>query len=112
LSTGYHLVLPWKQWPRHEQLRIEARFTLGEGLTFETDKDVKVRLVPGARSNPPAMPPPQGGPALEPSALPSSLKGNRAPLTPASNWEPGPLGSAVHLGRPEPLQPFLPPQLP
>ena len=44
LSTGYFVVLPWKTWPSSPKLRVVARFTLDDGVVFEADKDVTVRL--------------------------------------------------------------------
>jgi hypothetical protein len=46
LSTGYHLVLPWKAWPETDHLRLVVHLTLPDGRTFETDRTVVVRVPP------------------------------------------------------------------
>ncbi|MCI0642308.1 MAG: hypothetical protein L0Y72_14740 [Gemmataceae bacterium] len=102
LSTGYHLQLTWKAFPQNEKLRIIARLVLSDGRIYETDKDIKVRLVPGAPRHefpPPPTPLPEEGPAI----LPSNHVERRA--TPVSNWQPVPLTGAVELGRPIPITP-------
>ncbi len=48
LSTGYNLILPWKNFPQTENLRIVARLVTADGRIYEADKDVRVHLVPGA----------------------------------------------------------------
>lgn len=106
LSSGYHLILPWRKLPQHEHLRIEARFTLGEGLVYETDMDVKVRLVPGARSNPPIMPPPGILPMPAPLPFPETTTPSPSGVQPAGNWQPAPINQAIGLGRPEPITGF------
>jgi hypothetical protein len=57
LSTGYTVVLPWKVWPSTEKLRVTVVFRLTDGRVFEADKDVTVRLPPGAPRHP-ALPSP------------------------------------------------------
>jgi hypothetical protein len=120
LSTGYHLVLPWKVWPSEPKLRITARFTLADGRVFEADKDITVRLAPEAlrksgpvvgpevlplepdvlpapRETPPRMPPANGD-ALWPAEKRDAFK-------PASWQRPAPtvpLMGAVHLLQPAP----------
>jgi hypothetical protein len=73
LSTGYFIVLPWKNWPSSEKLRIIAQFTLADGRLFEADKDVAIRLTPltGRKTSPlhdPVSPtaPSETGPTLPP----------------------------------------------
>jgi hypothetical protein len=46
LSTGYLIVLPWKNWPTTEKLRIVVQFVLADGRVFEADKDITVKLAP------------------------------------------------------------------
>jgi hypothetical protein len=46
LSTGYHIVLPWKNWPTTEKLRVVVQFVLADGRVFEADKDITVKLAP------------------------------------------------------------------
>ncbi|HEX5271750.1 MAG TPA: hypothetical protein VFW33_14730, partial [Gemmataceae bacterium] len=62
-STGYSLVLPWKEWPTTEKLRVVARLTLPDGREFEDEKDVTVRVVPAAHRKAAPDPLPDG-PAL------------------------------------------------
>src|SRR5262245_41232835 len=40
LSTGYHLVLPWKSWPTTCKLRVVVRFVSEEERLFEADRDL------------------------------------------------------------------------
>ena len=110
LGTGYHVLLPWKKPPTTEHLRIEARFTLAPGITFEADKDIKVRLIPGARANQPTMPPPEVVP-FPPNPL-KLTPTKQSELTPAGNWQPGTSSPPIQLGRPEPIVPLNLPQLP
>jgi hypothetical protein len=57
LSTGYFVVLQWKNWPSSEKVRIIAHFTLADGRGFEAEKDVTIRLTPAAfRKTPPPFP--------------------------------------------------------
>jgi hypothetical protein len=112
LSIGYMIELPWKIPPRVETIRVVARFTLPDGRIFETDKDLKIRLMPGAarrsemtapespmfRANPAGTPPspilPTGN--WSPVAQPSSIQQ-------AGHWQAPPLRDAVQLGRPLPV---------
>lgn len=57
LSTGYHVFLPWKCLPSTEKLRVIAQFRTADGILFEAEKDVTVRvaLPPGPGR---ALPPP------------------------------------------------------
>jgi outer membrane murein-binding lipoprotein Lpp len=99
LSTGYVLILPWKTFPRSENVRVVARLILPDGRVYEADRDVKVRVVPGAGSRPcdlPEMPPSDAGPTFVPA-----LK-QPYPNQPAGQWSPAPLDNAVQLGRPVP----------
>jgi len=59
-TTGYFIVLAWKNWPTMERLRVVVRFTLADGRVFEADKDVTVHLAPPAlRKQAPANPSPE-----------------------------------------------------
>ncbi len=58
LSTGYHVTLPWKNWPTSDRLRVVARLTLPDGRAFEADKDVRIRLTAAAHRKLPPAPPP------------------------------------------------------
>lgn len=99
LSIGYHVIVPWKRLPQSETVRVVVRTTLPSGAAFEADKDVKVRLVPGARTAPmPLEPLNESGPALTPA-----LK-QTYPPAPDGSWHTAPLSEAVQLGRPLPRQ--------
>jgi hypothetical protein len=58
LSTGYYVVLPWKNWPTTPRLRVVAQFILADGRVFEADKDVTIRLRPDLRGLTPSGSPP------------------------------------------------------
>lgn len=112
LSIGYMVELPWKTPPRVETIRIVARFTLPDGRAFETDKDIKVRLLPGAALRPNL--PPAESPVFHPTS-----HSKKPALVPASNWTPmnapsaiqqtgaawkvEPLHDAIQLSRPFPV---------
>lgn len=90
LSTGYTLTLPWKLWPSTEKVRVVVQFRAPDGRLFEADKDVCVRLAPGARRPAaPVGPPPREVPTLPPPK----------PLEPAPE---GPLLDPASLGKPAP----------
>jgi hypothetical protein len=132
-STGYSLVLPWKEWPANEKVRVVARFSVSDGRLFEAEKDVTVHLTPENKRKPlPLMDPSTPGPdlSLPPESLPHPRKieldgnlsrswwrapagsVNAAPATPASPqqadiWHPksaGSLTDSVQLLRPAPLE--------
>ena len=72
LSSGYFVPLQWDKLPGTDKLRIVARFTSNDGQSFEADKDVTVRVLPGSRPGglpTPTVAPPGG---LPPQELPSS----------------------------------------
>jgi hypothetical protein len=109
-SSGYVLTLPWKSWPTSENLRVVARLLLPDGRAFEADKDIRIRVIPGAHHPaPPSMP----GPFVpEPDHLhmPRPFDGQSqspapapTPVTPASDWRPVSLEGAVKLQRPMPF---------
>jgi hypothetical protein len=65
-STGYLVILPWKQWPSSEKLRVIARFSSLDCRVLEADKDVTIRLTPPAKRKvmPLAIPSEEQGLAL------------------------------------------------
>lgn len=103
-ATGYFVVLPWKTCPASERLRVVVQFTLADGRLFETDRDVTIRLPPGASRLAPGEhlpnPTPFGpGPVLElPPAGPA--KGKRSPTT--ISLRPAELMSPIPWGGPRP----------
>jgi hypothetical protein len=90
LSTGYFVVLPWKNWPASEKLRVIVRFTLVDGRLFEADKDVAIRLTPVARRKPvPPADPAEANPPLEPiPELPPPQKAEPKPPSSKAWWVP------------------------
>jgi hypothetical protein len=98
LSTGYFIILPWKNWPSSQKLRIIAQFTLLDGRLFEADKDVTIRLTPlaGRKTSPlldPGNPtaPIDTGPTLPP---PRKLE-SKPTSTSKSWWLPAAAGADV-----------------
>lgn len=82
LSTGYFLTLPWKNLPQYETVRVVVRFVTPDQRVFEADKDVKVRLVPGATQM-------RRDPVLETLPAPSPLPvGENGPFLVPSSWSP------------------------
>jgi hypothetical protein len=55
LSTGYYVVLPWKNWPTTSRVRVVAQFILADGRVFEADKDVTIRLPAELKRQPPPV---------------------------------------------------------
>ena len=132
LSTGYFIVLPWKNWPASEKLRVIVRFTLVDGRVFEAEKDITIRLTPSAyrKTAPPAdpadgMPSPETIPVLPPPRktdppLTSTSKASWLPpaertvtpqnpnaVEPVANWKPSPapsLADSIQLLPPTPLK--------
>jgi hypothetical protein len=127
LSTGYHVVLPWKALPTSCKLRIVAQFTLADGRAFEADKDVTIHP-PAAAPGPdgPLMPPADIAPPVPvppETPLPEPRKVEPGPVLPAKDAgdhsvvanrgrieyrsackpSPAPLRDAAHLLRPVPL---------
>jgi hypothetical protein len=111
LSTGYTLTLPWKQFPTHEQVRIVVRFVTPDQRVFEADKDIKVRLVPGAAQKRVEMPPemmpipyPVPIPEMGPNLLPTGRVTTSSPQAPnATQWHPLEPNRTLTVGRPQPL---------
>jgi len=90
LSTGYSVVLPWTVFPNFETVRVVAQFKLIDGRCFETDKDVKVRLLPvGSRPTPAPAPAPTPAPAPAPEVLPQPSP-NPFLIPSSSGYHPAP----------------------
>lgn len=85
LSTGYYLRIPWKVFPRTENLRIVARLLLPDERVFEADRDIKVGLVPGKSLPDPSYPLP-----LEMGPPPVFMPGPGPELGPPPGIFPGP----------------------
>lgn len=110
LSTGYSLILPWKGFPQTENVRVVGRLVTADGRAYETDKDIKVRLVPGAPPRPQGaldcpIPPEAITPFTAPTAHTDQRPPNAIGTAPASHWQAVPLDGAVQLGRPIPVPP-------
>jgi hypothetical protein len=113
LTTGYVLVLPWKEPPTTEKVRVVALLRLPDGRAFEADKDVTIR-VSGKRRMPPPDPPAADGPLLPaPRLLDQAQPGAgrdpkpAAPLAARKTWwdvsmKP-PSDPPAAIGRPTPL---------
>lgn len=100
LTVGYQVILPWKVPPRSENIRVAARLTLPDGRAFEADRDIKVRLLPGANLRP-EMGTPLEIPLFKPACPAPTVtpaKGNVQQVT----WQPPLLREVVTLGRPLP----------
>jgi hypothetical protein len=119
LSTGYTIVQPWKILPIYENVRFVVRFTTLDGRTFEADRDIKVKVVPGAiKKRPETLLSPEGSPVPCPTPIfeggpiilpTSSTSWKRtpgdAPTTHRTQWRPvTPPIPAVSLGEPRRLE--------
>jgi hypothetical protein len=82
LSVGYMAPLTWTTPPRFENIRVVARFCLPDGRTLEADRDLKIRLLPGAADRP--LTPIADGPIFRSTAM--SMRDSA--IVPASNWTP------------------------
>ena len=116
LSLGYTLTLPWKVLPVVENIRVVARFVTPDQRVFEADKDIKVRLVPGAAQKrpelmPEMMPMPcpvpttEGLPFLVPTSKVTSSS-SPAALSHRTDWQPvmpASTGQIVTISRPQPI---------
>jgi hypothetical protein len=107
LSTGYHVILPWKSWPTQTRLRVTARFVLPDDRVFEADRDVTIRLTPAMRRGglpgvpveelaPPFGPEPQGGWQTNKPLF--SVQ--RTQVQPVSMWQRPGLAGAVQILQP------------
>ncbi len=82
-TTGYFVTLPWKQWPSSDKLKVVVQFaTLPNNRPFEAEREVHVKVTPGAARGAPVpvppvclpappgveMLPPADGPLLTPGA--------------------------------------------
>lgn len=114
MSTGYYLVLPWKNRPTSDKVRVVVDLTTADGRVLEADKDVTVRSPsPSKRKAAPAEP-------ETPLPLPrkvddSSKSSRRTPPSQSSAIEPAsmhseranaPLSESIRMDRPVPLDPF------
>ena len=105
LTTGYYLSLPWKVLPTTETVRVIVRLTTPDQRVFEADKDIKVRLVPGAipkrlEESAPICPP-EVGPALVPTGKVTTSYQPAQPPTPVPTpWQAGHPEPDVTLGQP------------
>jgi hypothetical protein len=109
LSTGYYLKLPWKQFPAYEQIRVTVRFVTPDQRVYEADRDVKVRLVPGAAQRrdpiPEAMPMPWSAPVPRADEGPLLLPtGQMAPAPHTTQWRGLEIDRPVTIGRPRPVE--------
>ncbi len=105
LSTGYVLSLPWKQFPAHEQVRVVVRFVTPDQRVYEADKDIKVRVVPGAAQKRTEVVP-EGLPFPLPPAVemgPLLPTGRLTPAPHTTQWRPLDSERGVTIGRPTPL---------
>jgi len=114
LTTGYTFTLPWKSLPTTEQLRVIVRLITSDKRVYEADKDIKVRLVPGAslRRTEPTMevlPSPnplqtENGPVLVPTnrVISSSFT---PPTVERTQWRPVTSPPPTKLGLPEAISP-------
>jgi hypothetical protein len=132
LSTGYLVTLPWKVFPQHESVRVTVRFFTPDQRMFEVDKDIKVRLVPGAVQKrldqrldqphelipPPVqkrldqphevVPPPVPLPGAEKGLIPTTGPGAAWPepsptVRHVTPWQPVLQPRVFSIGRPEPI---------
>ena len=105
LSEGYTLTLPWKVLPTTETVRVIVRFTTPDQRPYEADKDIKVRLVPGALQKRveeiPLPGPPEAGPELVPtSRVTAGWLPADAPPPNQTQWRPGAPGATITIGQP------------
>jgi hypothetical protein len=47
-GPSYRIILPWKAIPTMDKLRVVARFTTLDGKLYEAERDVTIKLPPGA----------------------------------------------------------------
>jgi hypothetical protein len=110
LSNGYFVTQRWKSYPTTENLRLTVQLITSDGRIFEADRDIRVRLLPGAEKlhNPPL----EKGPEFpmpqmhmpRPLDDQSRVPANGPSVTPASLWQAAPLDDAVKLQRPVPVE--------
>jgi hypothetical protein len=108
LSTGYTIVQPWKIQPIYENVRFVVRFTTLDGRSFEADRDIKVKVVPGAlKRRPESLLPPDGVP---PQHCPTPIFEGGPILLPASStsWKRNFGDEPVHRSQWRPMTPPVP----
>ncbi len=93
LSTGYTLTLPWKNPPTTEQVRVIVRFITADQRRYEAEKDIKVRLLPGAAQRrlemiPDASPLPAPSQEMGPILVPTSKTTTAYRPAPLTQWHP------------------------
>lgn len=96
-GSAYALVLPWKNYPTQSKLRVIVQLQTTDGRTFEADRDVTVKLLPGG--------PRTGFPPVQEKRTP--LFGNNEPVLPAPNNKP--MEKSNGFGPEDRLPPPLPP---
>jgi hypothetical protein len=106
-TTGYLVTLPWKALPTTPKLRVIVRLRMNNGRTFEADKDITVRVMPGIK--PGAMVPgPMTGPFMGPisggivgtlsgplATAPAGVLPGPTPLEPIAPSVPGAVPSVI-----------------
>jgi len=67
-SGGFHVPLQWDQAPATDKVRVNVRLTAQDGKTFEADKDVNVKPMPGlgTKVEPPLTMPSKPGTSVIP----------------------------------------------
>lgn len=110
LSTGYFVIVPWKNWPATNKLIVLAKFMAADGATFEASKDVTIRLSKNAPRRAPTLPPPEAEPTLpQPRRVELPLEGPEIrnkpvqPFAPTSWQRPGERPPVAILLPPEPM---------
>ncbi len=84
ISTGYFVAVPWQTYPSIERVRIAVRFTTLDGRSFETDRDIMVKVC-SSRPVGSVVPNPKREP-LFPEPLPP---GSGSSPAPGSSLPPG-----------------------
>lgn len=77
ISTGYFVAVPWQTYPSNEKVRVAVRLTTLDGRTFETDKDIIVKVCQTPRvgpPGPPVLPGPRPREQLFPDPLPPGVE--------------------------------------
>lgn len=96
LSSGYFVALQWDQPPSTDRVRVTVRLTTPDGATYEADKDVAVKPLPGVAprvASPSAVVPQSGvitGPVPTTSPDPSGSLLPPPAFPPDSNVLPPP----------------------
>jgi hypothetical protein len=113
LSTGYTLTLPWKVLPATETVRVIVRLVTSDQRVYEADKDIKVKLVPGAVQRrmeegiplPNPTPLPMPGPVLVPTGNVTTgwRQAPEAETPHRTQWQPASPDVRITIGQPTPL---------